>query len=68
MLGCSRTTVKRLVASGALIPVEISPRLLRIADEEVERFILAKTRVPAGSGVPHTRGTAREYSKGWHRA
>jgi len=51
LLGVSRSSVLRLIRSGALASIRVGPRTIRVSVAELERFVETRT-IPS----PETRG------------
>lgn len=59
-LGCSETTVRRLIASGQLASVNVSARLTRLDPTDVEIYLESrKTRAKALQEQQRTAGRRR---------
>jgi excisionase family DNA binding protein len=50
-LQCSPSTVRKLIADGALRASRVTPRTIRISDTDLQAYLDSRSNVPPGTGA-----------------
>lgn len=65
LLGCSPKSVERMMARGDLPKVKLSPRMVRVRSEDVQRLIEGHLETSSAAGTAWAKGPVYPAGSRW---